>query len=505
MDLFGLKRKARERDFNKEVSLAVQSALERYGTATAGHLKSYFELAEISRFKINPDFARQNLEQQAGFSAEVKNVARINADNIIDGKPTRVARTDNVGSVNHPQYDRVNVDARGNPILDSSGNFTGGTQQKNFYKVRNYDKLLFKEYEHYAGAKIDLPCDQFDEIMARWDSKIANFRKQAEYLRKNGNPEKAAEIDGQIERIKDVKSRARPSRVSTEDAMEARVAPGVSVAKDVLRVSHRAGVESSKCGAAIGGGLSVCQNLAAVANGEKDFESAAVDIARDTGKAAAVSYAMGAGSAALGGALKATGNEVCKNLAKGNAPAAVLQTGAMLAKNSLKLISGEIGVDEFIMAIGKDGSNLAASFTGSNLGAVVGTCIAPGVGTIVGGVVGGVIASFLNGAMYDELLKTARDNKLSDEKRVYVREICTQLKRNEVEYQDQVNACFDAFFTKKETELRESFGVISAAVSNETSVDDGLKKLAKSFGTNVAFKSNEELEDFLLSGETLQL
>ena len=177
MDLFGMKRRRSEREFNQEVSLAVQNELERFASATAEHMRSYAELADIAASRLNsdPGEAARNLMQQAGFSAEVKNVARTNAENIIGGKATRVARTDNVGGVNHPQFDLVNVDSEGRPILDASGNFTGGTQQKNFYRIENYDKLLNREYEHYAQAEIALPSDQFQEILDRWDAKIEKY------------------------------------------------------------------------------------------------------------------------------------------------------------------------------------------------------------------------------------------------------------------------------------------------------------------------------------------
>ena len=507
MDLFGIKRRRNERAFNQEVSLAVQKELERFASATAEHMRSYAELADVaaSRLNADPGEAARNLMQQAGFSAEIKNVARTNAENIVNGKSVRIARTDTVGAVNHPQFDLVNVDSNGRPIVGADGNFVGGTQQKNFYRVENYDKLLNREYEHYAQAEIALPSDQYQAIMDRWDAKIEKYQKQVDYLRQHGNSQKAAEIEDQIKKIKDVRSRARPAKVSTDEAMEARLHPGLSAAKDTLKVANRAGIESAKYGAAIGGGVSVCQNLAAIANGEKDFDEAAFDIAKDTGKAAAVAYVMGAGSAAVGGALKATGNAVCKNLAKGNAPAALIQAGAALAKNALKLATGEIGVGAFVENVGKDGSTLAASFTGGNLGALVGTAVLPGVGTIVGGVLGGVMASLLNGAMYDALLQTARDNRLSEQKRAVIHTICQQLKLREQKYQAELSACFDAFFVSKERAVRSSFEKISQAVVEGGSIQDGLAGLAGTFGESVDFKSVAELESFVSRGETLEL
>ena len=505
MDLFGIKRRAAERDFNRELTLGVQMEMERFASGMAEHIRSYHELSDIAESHVNPDYAKANLQQQSGFSAEVKNVARINAENALSDNPARVARTDNVGSVNHPQYDRVNVDANGKPIRNANGDYVGGVQQKNFCRPENYDKLLTRDYEHYSGVDIEIPTDHYDTVMKRWDGKIANYQKQADHLRQVGNTEKAAEIEARIKKIRDVKARTKPSKVSSSDAMEARLNPLKSVVKDALPVAHKAGLQSAKISSMVGGGVSVCQNLVAVANGDKDFDDAAIDIAKDTGKAAAIAYAMGAGSSLVGGALKATSSEVCKGLARGNGPAVIIQAGTVLCKNTFALIAGKMSAEDYIQKMGKDGCALASSLTGSNLGAVVGTFVAPGVGTIVGGVLGGMVASLMSGAMYDELLKTARDNRLSEEKRKVVMAICADLKHDELAYQAELNACFDVFFSKKEEAIRSSFEEISRLASSGASTSEGLSQLAASLGCDVNFKTQDEFDKFVSSGASLEL
>ncbi|MGE4300941.1 MAG: hypothetical protein AB7F40_04980 [Victivallaceae bacterium] len=367
---------------------------------------SYKELADIAESKINPDFAATNYQQQAGFSAEVKNVARTNAENIINQNNTRIARTDNVGAVNHSQFDFVLVDKNNVPILDSNGQYLGGTQQKNFNSVKNYDKLLIREYDHYKDAKIAVPPDQYDEIIAHWNGKIQDLSQQSSYLRGRGEDAQANDIDAKIAKIKDVKSRTVASKVSTKDAMEARKSPLKSTVKDIGRVAHRAGIASMKTGIAVEGSLAAAKNLYAVNRGDKSGKEAIVDVATDVGKAATYSYARGVTNAAVGGALRSTSNQILKNLSKGNGPTAVVNTGIILAKSTMSLISGNISPEEYVKNIGREGTTLAASMTGANLGAVVGTCIFPGVGSIVGGVIGGMIASMLSGSMYCALQKS---------------------------------------------------------------------------------------------------
>ena len=334
MDLFGIKKHHREKQFNRELNLAINQELNYFGEAALEHFKAYSELKDISQSRINPDFEKTNYQQQAGYSAEVKNVARTNAENIMNKSDTRIARTDNVGQKNHPQYDYVRVDKNGNPLRDSNGNFIGGTQQKNFSSVENYDKLLGKEYEHYKNAKIAVPSDQYDDIIRRWDGKIESYKQQLNHLQKSGNTEKIAEIKAKIKQIEDVKSRTAPSKVSTSDAMQARTSPLLSTVEDIGRVSHRAGMESMKYGTAFGSGISATRNIYSVVTGEKEVGEAVVDVAVDTGKAAFVSYATGASAAAIGGALRTTGNQICQTLSKGSGPAAILNTGIILARNT---------------------------------------------------------------------------------------------------------------------------------------------------------------------------
>ena len=505
MDLFGIGERHRRKSFEREISVGIQNEFERFGTGTAEYFRAYSTLAKISKSKINPDYAKSNLMQQAGNSAEVKNVSRINAENAIKRRSTRVARTDDIGAVHHEQFDRVNVDANGNPILDKKGRFTGGTQQKNFYKVRNYDKLLTKEYEHYKGVPVELPPDQFEDIMRRWDNKISNYRKQIDYLKKHGEPEKAAEIEQRVKQIEDVKGRAKPSKVSTGEAMDARLNPAWSTAKDILSTANDAGLQSAAWGAGAGCAISACQCFVAVRDGDMDFDEALVKVVKDTGGAAVSAYLSGAGSSVLGGALKASGKEVCKGLAEGNAPAAVLQAGVVLTKSIWKLANGEISSEQFVEDIGREGATLGASMLGGNIGAAAGTCVLPGVGTVVGGVVGAMIASLASGAVYEEFLKVARENKLSDEKRKMVHDYCEYLKSVQREYQYELQACFDVFFAKKEKEVRESFLLISEAASRGRSVHAGLTRLAKSFNMNLRFESQEQFDKFFASGETLEL
>lgn len=484
-----IEEKKQKKNFQRELDLAIGLEMERFAEANYYHFKSIPELRKIAGSKINPDYKDTNSQQQAGFSAEVKQTARTNAQNAIDGKAQRIERTDNVGDVNYPQYDHVNVDKNGNPILDHNGKYTGGSQQKNFSKIENYDKLRNKDYEHYKDTPIDVPSDHYDQIMEKWNNDRNKLVKQEQHLRDQGRIEEADNINAKIEKLDDTSKRLRKSNVSSEDAMEARKNYRKSVAKDIAKNSHKAGIDAAQKGALIGGAMSTVGNTKALIDGDIDIEEAFTNISIDTAKSATKSYATAASSAAVGGALKASNKQILNNLAKKNGPTAIVATGTMLTKETIKLVSGKVSPEEYAQNIGKEGFSLASSLTGSNIGAIVGTAIFPGVGTAVGGFIGGMVASMLSSATHAELMRTIQDTKLSEEKRKIISEYCNKLKQEEIQYRREMISTFNQFFSEKEQILGNGFESISNALANGESINNGLEEVGRAFGIKLAFSS----------------
>ena len=82
--------------------------VQRYGSAAKEHLAAYTgtdhetghvlkkSLDSISKEKLSEEYRTQTVRAQAGYAAEVKTVARDNAEAIISGRPARVSRTDDL-------------------------------------------------------------------------------------------------------------------------------------------------------------------------------------------------------------------------------------------------------------------------------------------------------------------------------------------------------------------------------------------------------------------------
>ena len=200
----------------------------------------------------------------------MKDVARSNADNIINGKSTRKIRTDDLGRVNDQLYDTVSIDQNGN-IIDGSGaqmKFLGASERDPTgagNAARALDKLQSKKFEKYLDhdVKIDVPSDQYDKIIQEADAKIESLSRQLERQKSIGNEAQAQKLQERIAKLNKIKKNLRKSTVSSKEAVFARLHPGLSTAADVVKISHKAGIKNARYGALIGSSVSMVKNIVA--------------------------------------------------------------------------------------------------------------------------------------------------------------------------------------------------------------------------------------------------
>jgi hypothetical protein len=385
-----------------EAGAQFKIAYDGIDNATGQQLKK--GLRSISESKVNPDFKDANLKQQAGFSAEVKTVARENAENILNGKDSRLTRTDDmrkqsdgkghtVGGANEELYDVAEI--------GKDGAYIEGTARQLKYVGGNprqcADQLLSSKFDKYRGADvpIEVPSDFYDEVKNELAEKADNLKKQIEHAERQGNGELVTKHKSRLEKIEKTSENLRKGKVSNKEALEARLHPGISTAKDIGRLSHRAGLEAAKTGAMLGGGMSLIMNTVAVLKGEKEVDKAVGDTVIDTAKTGAISYASAYANTALASVMKNSSNELMRFLGKVNAPAYILQTAISTVDSLKRLCKGDITANEFFLEIGKNGTTLLASAQG----AVIGQLLIPV--PVIGALIGGLVSSLLCGAIYD--------------------------------------------------------------------------------------------------------
>ncbi len=344
-------------------STSEESAL--YASTNREHLSVLDRLEEISKRKINPNYINQNINQQAGYSAEIKEQAHVNAHNILAGKRERIVQYDNLSSGQKAQVKKLfpnyatpskNHEIVDYASVDEKGNVIPGTLTQSKFVGRNgeecFKKLLSKPYKKYFenGAKMNVPKDYYRDIQKATDAEIKKLESQIAKQKGLGNFQKAAHLEEKRQKCKTIKAHTRPARVAKGEAIEARLNPNLSTAKDVANLSHQAGMNAAQTGALIGGGVSLVTNVyECIANG-KDPKKAIEHTAIATLKGGALSYGSAFASASSGGLMQSSANKIIQSLGKGSVPAMIV--GACVANATIlgRYFSGKIDKAELPIA-----------------------------------------------------------------------------------------------------------------------------------------------------------
>ncbi len=280
-------------------------------------------LEGISEYKVNPKYQYQNINQQAGFSAELKEQAHTNAQNILMENKERLVQYDNLSvdqkaqirerfpdyatpNKNHELVDYVRVDRKGNVISNTL------TQSKFVGKdgAECFKEFLSKNYEKYFenGVKMEIPKDFFGDFQKEANIKIKSLESQI------------AKLEEKLKKCKIIKANTRSASITKKEAIEARLNPKLSTAKDVTNLSHQAGMNAMQTGALVGCSVSLVTNLWECVTKGKDPKEALKHTAIATLKGGALSYGSVFASSSLGGMMQNSANKVIQSLGKSSAP-----------------------------------------------------------------------------------------------------------------------------------------------------------------------------------------
>jgi hypothetical protein len=429
---------------NAGITGAASEVVQRFGSANREFLVGYsgndFESSQIlkkslkgiSEGKVNPEYAYNNIHQQAGYSAEVAKTSRDNAENIINKNPKRTIRTDD-----HPDFgtnDTVydHIETINGQVLSGSGSqmkFVEDPKQL-IDKIATGEGGGKNDLSRYLDAKLDLPSDQSNakayekycikqskrlRILAEEKAKAGDrnnaekllerakkfeqgknigleeycntkaevLHERAKRLEQDGKRELAEKYRKQAENYEKVRDNMRDSGYTTDEAVFYREHPKLATALDIAHTSHRAGVDAAKTGAVIAGGMSLIRNIVDVAKGDKEPDEAALAVVKDTAGGAAVSYGTAFAGSALAGVMKNAGEVVVENgikalkpnayiqaLGKTNLPGTIVTVAVETGKTLGKYFKGEIDGVECLTELGEKGTGMVASAMFATLGAV---------------------------------------------------------------------------------------------------------------------------------------
>lgn len=503
---------------NAGLAGAQAEAVDRYGSAVKEHLVSCVgtdretgqvlkkSLQSISREKISEKQPYQSIKAQAGYAAEVKTAARENAEKIIAGDRTRVSRTDDlsgdltdaagrrVGGVNNELYDLVSV--------GKDGSYIEGTARQLKYVGRDpkecCGRLLGRKFDKYreADAAIEVPRDFYDGVKAELDGRIDKVSGQLRRAEERGNLELAEKHRAQLERLEKTRTNLKRGALTTDEAIEARLHPRLSAARDAVGVSHRAGLEAAGAGAVIGGGMSFIRNAVAVVKGDEEPEEAVLALAGDTVSAAGLSYVTGFLGSAVKGGMQNAQSIYLRALSHTAMPAmaatAVLETGKTLCR----FAAGELDGAQCLGELGEKGSGLVAS----TAGAAVGQLLIPV--PILGGLVGSMCGYALSSMYYQTLTDALNQAKLAREERLLVEAECAEAAAALREYRFEMELVLRNYFTEHLQVFDSALAQMQAAfrTGDADRFTAGANRITEALGGEPLFRTAAEL-DALMAGE----
>ena len=469
--------------------------VDRYGSANAEFVKGYtgFDQQTLRRFKglkdiansrVNPDYAEQNIKQQAGFSAEVNKVSRDNARNIIDGRARRSMRTDDAPGFPHNDQRFDHIELRGGQVVGNSGS------QMKF--VGNYKNLLNKialgegggrnDFSRYQGIPLDLPSEQVECGKEHCRQQSRHFRIKADRLEEKGLAEQAEKCRAQADNFDALEKNIRDSGMTTEDALFLREHPELATALEMGRVAHEAGKQGACAGLVAGAAVSTGLHLLQLYRGNIELEDAIAGIAADAGKSALMGYAGAAVGSVAKGAMQQSDKAVLRSLAGTALPGMIASATVDVAKTLSRLAAGEIDAGAAVEELGQKGVAALAGVWGGTAGQIL--LPVP----VVGAVVGATIACALSSLCFTESIFAIRKARAARERYEETRARARAACRKWEEYRFELFTTFENYFAKIEQESNEALEMMERNSSLEE-FEKGAQQMAKTLNTKLRYES----------------
>lgn len=497
---------------------AATEVVQRYGSAVKENLVAYIGidnesgeqlkkgLKQISESKLNPKYIKQNLKQQAGFSAENKYAARENAKNIISKSAERIHNTDIKGSGSYNElFDHIVTDENGIIISEEQMKFIGNNPKE------LVNKLASKKFQKYfdANAKITIPKDYYEgveidgkqvSVFTEIDKSLEKYNKQLAKVKANGNLEVAKKIEEKIAKYEKIKASLKNSKITNAEAMEARLHPVLSTTKDIGKISLKAGGVQAAWGTGIGCGISLIKNYVSLVKGEKTVDELLLSVGCDTVKAGALSFATGFTGSAIKGAMQNAKNEVLRDLSKTNIAATIVTTTIETGKTLKKFMCNEISGLECLEELGEKGTGQlsAAMF------AVVGQAVIPV--PIVGAMIGSMVGYALSSACYGELVDALKEAKLAHEERIRIERECEESIKMIVQFREEMNDAIEKYLN----DMKETFNNALENAERAIWKDDidgfigAANSISNKMGKKALFNTFREFDDFMNTSDSFK-
>ncbi len=391
--------------------------------------------------------------------------------------------------------------------MDKKGNVIPGTLTQSKFVGRNgaecFEKFLSKDYEKYFenGVKVKIARNHYGDFQRAVNTRIKSLESQIAKQKGLGDFQKAAILEKELQKCKTIKAHTRSASITKAEAIEARLNPKLSTAKDVASVSHQAGMNAAQTGAWIGGGVSLVTNVyECIANG-KDPIKAIKHTAIATLKGGALSYGSAFASSSLGGLMQSSANKIIQSLGKGSVPAMIV--GACVANATVltRYFSGKIDGKELLKQLGKANTTLVSSgamaFAGQALIPI------PVVGALIGGFVGAVLSE----TCFNALLKAREEAKLARQRRIEIERECREIIKLLEIYQNQFKEVFEKYFHETTKFFNQNFDELErASYAGDTDLAIAVNNKSREWlGQKALFDNKQEGWELIISNKDIRM
>lgn len=473
---------------------ASAETINRYGRANGVHQRSLNDpnqkrsLKDIHQYKLNSKDYKRNLKQQAGFAAEVKITAQKNTEAIIEGREPDTYRTDDLGRVNDQNTD----------IVSGGQNYQVkfvGNNARDLVK-----KLKSNKYEKYytSGNKILIASDHYDEVQQIFKDQIKTLEQQLSSNKFQKNDPQNLKLEKEIAKLKKIKQSLCKADLTEQEAIFARLHPNLSVAQDMIKTSHKAGVSQMKISAALSAGISITRNIFAYANQEKTADEAAKDVVRDIGMGTVKGYARAFSGSLVEGFVQGSGNSQLAKLSQTAGVSASLGLGLLDVSTIMShYIRGEITGEECVNEICQNSLATIVSTTSATLASKKALTVTSSkfIGDLAGASAGFIGYAAVS-AIYGEIEAALKNAALARSERIRIEKECNEAIQMIHQYQEQIIEVAQRYFIKNYQRINSIFKNINRAIY-DSDVDSFIQqnvKLQELFGANVQFRSKDEFD-----------
>lgn len=518
-DFFKKKKKIEQQNIEDQVALGLNAGnLERHSDAGREFVKAFSGYDGDTSKTLQKSLSgiasgKPNLPGQRGYAAEVQDVARRNAEEILKGSDIRYSRVDDLSghAVNETPFDIMGIDANGNEIISL------GSQMK--FNQGNpgdvVDTLVGKKFrEKYPHAQYSVPADRYEEIRQAMSDKANSIEEQLNMARSSGNIQLAKALEERLEYVKDAEKKLVKSKLTLAEAEQAVKAPYETTAKEIVQLGHDVGIEYAKSSALIKGSMSFARCLNKLVNGEMTANEVVAEITVDTSKGALVGYATGQANTALASVMRNSSKEALRKLGESSAPAQIITFTSSVFRIVNDRMEGKISDEECFHNISKSGIGVIGTFKAGAVGEIAGKTIGKKIGGLagtfggpIGAIVGSVVAGVVIDATYDYAVATLKAPGIARQERILIEKECEQLHLQLELYRDN----FRNTYIAHTNELVMIFGdslVNMALAINMNDADSFIlsaNNITKSLGGKTQFDSVDEFEAFLETDDVFEL